>query len=50
METETYSSQPSKINRYTRQLSVFHSTMIPLLLNATLPSGMTVEEYWKNIK
>lgn len=48
-ETETYSSQPSRLKDIpVNYLYSIHNDT--LILNATLPSGMTVEEYWKHIK
>jgi hypothetical protein len=46
IETETYSSQPSKLTG----IPVYYLYSIrndTLILKATLPSGMQVEEYWK---
>jgi len=49
IETETFSSQPSKLKgipvHYRYQ--VRHDSLI---FNGTLPSGMVVEEYWKRVK
>jgi hypothetical protein len=49
LETETYSSQPSKlIGKTVHYLySVRNDT---LTLKGTLPSGMRVTEYWKKVK
>ena len=49
LETETYSSQPSKlIGKTVHYLySVRNDT---LTLKGRLPSGMTVTEYWKKVK
>jgi hypothetical protein len=45
IETETYSSQPSKLlNIPVRYLYEVRNDS--LILKGTLPSGMTVEEYW----
>ena len=49
IETETYSSQPSKLTG----VPVAYSYSIrndTLTLMATLPSGMVTEEYWKKSK
>ena len=49
IETETYSSQPSKLTG----ISVAYLYSIrndTLTLMATLPSGMAVEEYWRRKK
>lgn len=49
IETETYSSRPSKLTNI--PISYLYSVRNDTLtLKATLPSGMTVEEYWKRIK
>ena len=49
IETETYSAQPSKLTNI--PVSYLYSVRNDTLtLSATLPSGMTVEEYWKRIK
>ena len=49
IETETYSSQPSKLTGI--PISYLYSVRNDTLtLKATLPSGMTVEEYWKRKK
>jgi hypothetical protein len=49
IETETYSSQPSKLIGV--HISYIYSIRNDTLtLKATLPSGMVVEEYWKKIK
>jgi hypothetical protein len=49
METETYSSQPSKlIGVHIPYIYSIHNDT--LILSATLPSGMVVEEYWKKAK
>ena len=49
IETETFSSQPSKLTGVPVHYlySVRNDT---LTLKATLPSGMVVEEYWKKKK
>jgi hypothetical protein len=49
IETETFSSQPSKLIgvRVSYLYSIRHDT---LTLSTTLPSGMVVEEYWKKAK
>jgi hypothetical protein len=49
IETETYSSQPSKLTG----IPIVYSYSIrndTLTLMATLPSGMVTEEYWKKSK
>ncbi len=49
IETETYSSQPSKITGIAiRYLYTIRNDT--LILRGTLPSGMVVEEYWRKIK
>jgi hypothetical protein len=49
IETETYSSQPSKLTGIPiPYLYTIHNDT--LTLKATLPSGMRVEEYWKHVK
>jgi hypothetical protein len=49
IETETYSSQPSKLTGI--PVSYLYSVRNDTLtLRATLPSGMVVEEYWKRKK
>jgi len=49
IETETYSSQPSKLTGVPiHYLYTIHNNT--LTLKATLPTGMTVEEYWKRTK
>ena|SRR6202012_1044777 len=49
IETETYSSQPSKlIGLHVPYLYAIRNDT--LILSTTLPSGMTVEEYWKKTK
>jgi hypothetical protein len=49
IETETYSSQPSKLTGI--PVSYLYSIRNDTLtLKATLPSGMRVEEYWKRAK
>jgi len=49
IETETYSSQPSKLTGVPiHYLYTIHNDT--LTLKATLPTGMTVEEYWKRTK
>ncbi len=49
LETETYSAQPSKLTGKTIR---YHYLMRrdTLVLQGTLPTGMTVEEYWKKVK
>lgn len=49
IETETYSSQPSKLKDISVSYwySIHHDT---LTLKATLPSGMVIEEYWRRVK
>ncbi len=49
IETETFSSQPSKL----KNIPVHYRYRIrhdSLIFNGTLPSGMVVEEYWKKMK
>lgn len=49
IETETFSSQPSKL----KNIAVHYRYKIrhdSLIFNGTLPSGMVVEEYWKRVK
>ena len=49
IETETYSSRPSKLTGI--PISYLYSIRNDTLtLKATLPTGMTVVEYWKRIK
>ncbi|MBS1524703.1 MAG: hypothetical protein JST19_03575 [Bacteroidetes bacterium] len=49
IETQTYSSQPSKlINIPVRYLYEIRNDS--LILKGTLPTGMVVEEYWKREK
>lgn len=49
IETETYSSQPSKLTGVpVAYLYSIHNDT--LTLRAVLPTGMTVEEYWKRTK
>ena len=49
LETQTFSSQPSKLTGKT--LRYFYSFKNDtLVLRGSLPSGMTVVEYWKKIK
>jgi hypothetical protein len=49
IETETFSSQPSKLKdipvRY-----LFSIRKDTLIFKGKLPSGMVVEEYWKRVK
>lgn len=49
IETETFSSQPSKLIGIpvSYVYSIRHDTLI---LKATLPTGLKVEEYWKRVK
>jgi len=49
IDTETFSSQPSKITNIPIHYlyAVQHDTLI---LKGTLPTGMVVEEYWKRVK
>ena len=49
IETETYSSQPSKLTG-TAVSYLYSIRNDTLTLKATLPSGMRVEEYWKRTK
>jgi hypothetical protein len=49
IEKETYSSQPSRL----KDIPVNYLYTIQndtLTLKATLPSGMSVEEYWRHVK
>jgi hypothetical protein len=49
IETETFSSQPSKL----KDIPVHYRYKIrhdSLIFNGKLPSGMVVEEYWKRVK
>jgi hypothetical protein len=49
IETETFSSQPSKLTG----IPVHYLYSIrndSLIFSGTLPSGMVVEEYWKRVK
>jgi hypothetical protein len=49
IETETFSSQPSKL----KGIPVHYRYRIrhdSLIFNGILPSGMVVEEYWKRVK
>jgi hypothetical protein len=49
IETETFSSQPSKL----KGVPVHYRYRIrhdSLIFNGILPSGMVVEEYWKRVK
>jgi hypothetical protein len=49
IETETYSSQPSKL----KNIPVHYHYEIrndSLIFKGKLPSGMVVEEYWKRVK
>jgi hypothetical protein len=49
IETETFSSQPSKLKGIAvRYLYSVHKDT--LIFKGTLPSGMVVEEYWKRVK
>jgi hypothetical protein len=49
IETETYSSQPSKLTGVpVAYLYSIHNDTLTLM--ATLPSGMVTEEYWKKSK
>jgi hypothetical protein len=45
IETETYSSQPSKLLNVPVHY-LYEVRNDSLILKGTLPSGMTVEEYW----
>lgn len=45
IETETYSSQPSKLLNIPVHY-LYEVRNDSLILKGTLPSGMTVEEYW----
>ena len=49
METQTFSAQPSKLTGKTLKYlySIKNDTLV---LRGSLPSGMTVIEYWKKIK
>jgi hypothetical protein len=49
LETETFSAQPSQL---TGKTIIYHYSVRQdsLILQGTLPSGMTVEEYWKKVK
>jgi len=49
LETETFSAQPSKMTGKTMR---YHYLIRrdTLVLQGTLPTGMTVEEYWKKVK
>lgn len=48
LETQTYSSQPSKVTGVTLhyQYRLIHDTLI---FKGVLPNGTTVEEYWKKL-
>lgn len=49
IETETFSSQPSKL----KDIPVHYLYSVhkdTLIFKGTLPSGMVVEEYWKRVK
>ena len=49
IETETFSSQPSKL----KNIPVHYRYKIrhdSLIFSGKLPSGMVVEEYWKRVK
>ena len=48
-ETETYSAQPSKLTGITLH---YHYIIRrdSLILQGVLPTGMSVEEYWKKVK
>lgn len=49
LETETFSAQPSQL---TGKTITYHYSIRQdsLILKGTLPTGMTVEEYWKKVK
>jgi hypothetical protein len=49
IDTETFSSQPSKITNIPIHY-LFSLNKDTLTLKGTLPTGMTVEEHWKKIK
>jgi hypothetical protein len=49
IDIETFSSQPSKITNIPVHY-LFSLTKDTLTLKGTLPTGATVEEYWKRIK
>ena len=49
IETETYSSQPSKLSGVPVHY-LYHVRNDSLILNGKLPSGMVVEEYWLRVK
>ncbi|HEY4323368.1 MAG TPA: hypothetical protein VGN20_05260 [Mucilaginibacter sp.] len=49
IDTETYSSQPSKIINIPISYS-FTLKNDTLTFKGTLPTGMKVEEYWKKVK
>ncbi|HWZ14345.1 MAG TPA: hypothetical protein VNW95_03825 [Mucilaginibacter sp.] len=49
IDTETFCSQPSKITNI--PIHYFYTLRNDTLtLKGTLPTGMTVEEYWKRVK
>jgi hypothetical protein len=49
IDTETFCSQPSKISNI--PIHYFYTLRNDTLtLKGTLPTGMTVEEYWKRVK
>jgi hypothetical protein len=49
IETETFSSQPSKLKGIPVHYR-YHIRHDSLIFNGILPSGMVVEEYWKRVK
>ena len=49
IETETYSSQPSKLMGIPVHY-LYEVRNDSLILKGKLPSGMVVEEYWKKVK
>jgi hypothetical protein len=49
LETETYSTQPSKMTGVTVHYS-YHVNKDTLVFKGKLPTGMQVEEYWTKIK
>ncbi len=49
LETQTFSSQPSKLKGITVHY-LYTLLKDTLILKATLPSGMIEEDYWKRVK
>jgi hypothetical protein len=49
LETQTFSSQPSKITGKTIHYT-YKIVKGELILSGTLPTGMVVEEHWKKVK